>query len=265
MTHQRTRYLGYTCSYTPLPLLHAAGFTPYRVLPMTEAPDQAGSVLHENLCPEVKRALDRALADDLPQLQGMVIINSCDAMRRLFDAWRAARPDDPCHLVDLPVSDDERAIAYLAAELEHLRSSLQAWSGETVSDNDIVSSAATYSRLADSMSRLERQTVDGSVQGGWQALQQQRIRAVTQPPEQTLAELDQLPVAVDGAPPRGVPLLLTGNVLPDPEAFALLASCGARLVADDLCTGSRQLQPMPLRPEPANESVLRQLARQQVR
>ncbi|MBW2264545.1 MAG: hypothetical protein JRG91_21475 [Deltaproteobacteria bacterium] len=34
--------VGYACAYTPLPLINAAGFTPYRVLPVGDAEDQAG-------------------------------------------------------------------------------------------------------------------------------------------------------------------------------------------------------------------------------
>ena len=48
--------IGFACAYTPLPLIAAAGFTPYRVLPLTEAPDRAGRLLHDNICPHVKRS-----------------------------------------------------------------------------------------------------------------------------------------------------------------------------------------------------------------
>ena len=74
MTPKIAKRVGFTCAYTPLPLLHAAGLEPYRILPVGEAPDQAGALLHDNLCPHVKRILDRGLADDLPDLSAVVII-----------------------------------------------------------------------------------------------------------------------------------------------------------------------------------------------
>ena len=52
--------LGFTCAYTPLPILAAAGFAPYRILPVGDMPDRVSRVLHDNLCPHVKRVLDRA-------------------------------------------------------------------------------------------------------------------------------------------------------------------------------------------------------------
>ncbi len=60
-----TRNIGFTCAYTPIPLIEAAGFDPLRIFPESKAPDQAGHLLHDNLCPHVKKVLDRALASDL--------------------------------------------------------------------------------------------------------------------------------------------------------------------------------------------------------
>ncbi len=79
--------IGFSCAYTPLPVIAAAGFVPHRVLPLSASPDQAGRHLHDNICPHVKRLVDRAMDDDLPPMAGMVVVNSCDAMRRLADAW----------------------------------------------------------------------------------------------------------------------------------------------------------------------------------
>ena len=71
MTDDNKQFIGFTCAYTPLPLIDAAGFTPFRILPDTDAQDQAGSILHDNMCPHVKRVLDRAMEKDLPDLAGV--------------------------------------------------------------------------------------------------------------------------------------------------------------------------------------------------
>ena len=112
--------MGYACAYTPLALIDAAGYTPYRILPMSDCPDQAGQLLHDNLCPHVKRILDRAISKDLPDLHGVVLMNSCDAMRRLADAWKRVRPADNIILLDLPATADDSAVAYFAGELARL-------------------------------------------------------------------------------------------------------------------------------------------------
>lgn len=228
------RAVCFTCAYTPLPLIHAAGLTPYRLLPTAcdHVPDQAGAILHDNLCPHVKRVLDRGLAGELPgEPAGVVLVGSCDAMRRLADAWRAHRPDDPLVLLDLPSTADGAAAGLLADELEELARTLGRWSGTPIEPARLRESIALYAELSRRTVALGRVSRRG-------ALQRWLNRAVTSPPE---AVLEELRGASLPAPAGGVPLHLFGNVLSDPEALELLEECGARIVDDDLCTGSRQL------------------------
>jgi benzoyl-CoA reductase/2-hydroxyglutaryl-CoA dehydratase subunit BcrC/BadD/HgdB len=59
--NRNTDMIGFVCAYTPLPLIHAAGFAPYRILPNVDCPDQAGRLMHDNLCPHIKRVLSGAI------------------------------------------------------------------------------------------------------------------------------------------------------------------------------------------------------------
>ncbi len=259
MSETKRQKIGFACAYTPLPLIHAAGFEPHRILPVGDAPDQAGSLLHDNLCPHVKRLLDRALAPDLPELAGLVLVNSCDAMRRLADAWPAARPSERVVLMDLPVADDERSVAFLASELERLREVLEGWAGRPVEGRALTDSVALFNELARGLSILAgkmRARKDGAV-----TLQLETVLSVTTSLDESLERLKRYedltkPEKVAG----GVPVYLFGNVLPDPEALELFSACGCRVVDDDLCTGSRQLVPMAVDdPNRACEQMARAL------
>jgi benzoyl-CoA reductase/2-hydroxyglutaryl-CoA dehydratase subunit BcrC/BadD/HgdB len=258
--------VGYTCCYTPLALITAAGFTPYRVLPLSSAPDQAGSLLHDNLCPQVKRILDRGLAGDLPELQGMVIMTSCDAMCRLADAWQRVCPDMRLLVVDLPPDTSERSVSYFAGALEHLLDELAGWADRAITAQDILAGNESCNRLAEGLARLAGHAAAGGLGGGWQTLQEIRNRSVTRPWQETADEIDHLLAETRGAAGPGgkVPLLIYGNVLPDPEAFALLAECGVEPVADDLCTGARQLLPVSLQAKASSSvrDLMEQLAGQ---
>ena len=250
------RRVGFTCAYTPLALIDAAGLVPHRLLPLTEAPDQAGALLHDNLCPHVKRILDRALAQDLPLLSGVVFVNSCDAMRRLADAWAVVRPEVPLAVMDLPISDDARAVGYLAHQLEQLRGVLGEWAGAPVVDAAIHTSAGRYTALAD------RLAVAGALPGGRRRHQELLNRSVTTAAAALVEELSSLSeteTEPNHTTNDNIPLYLFGNVLPDPEAFDLFEGCGARVAGDDLCTGSRQIVAAELDPA---APPLPQLARQ---
>ena len=248
MKPQQQRRVGFTCAYTPLPLIHAAGFVPFRILPLGDAPDQAGSLLHDNMCPHVKRVLDRALVADLPELSGVVFMNSCDAMRRLADAWLAARPSDRVALVDLPATADDRSVSYLAGELSRLADLLSDWAGRPITAESVAESARRFRDLSGVLVRLGERAARGTLPGGRRALQEALNRSVTMPIDDSLAELCRLerePASIKRHGPL-VPLYLFGNVLPDPDAFDLFEGCGALVATDDLCTGSRQIVPLEI-------------------
>jgi benzoyl-CoA reductase/2-hydroxyglutaryl-CoA dehydratase subunit BcrC/BadD/HgdB len=240
-----SRLVGFTCSYTPLPLIHAAGLTPYRLLPVGDWPEQAGGLLHVNMCPHVKRVVDRALAGELPPLAGLIVMNSCDTMRRLSDAWAQVHPADLVAVVDLPAQLSGAARPHLVRELHRLSDLLAEWSGNPVDEAAIHRSIDQYNELAQALTERRDRVATGTYRGGRPALQQLYNAAVTEPVEQTLAELARSDAQPSAAPDPNadgrVPVYLFGNVMPDPAMLELLESTGCRVVGDDLCTGSRQL------------------------
>ncbi|MCP4346091.1 MAG: 2-hydroxyacyl-CoA dehydratase [Desulfobacterales bacterium] len=237
----KTELIGFTCAYTPLAVIDAAGYAPFRVLPVGESPDQAGSLLHDNLCPHVKRILDRAFAGDLPDMAGMVFINSCDAMRRLADAWQKVRPDDPVIPLDLPATPDEYSVSYFAGEIKALADTLSGISGHPVDQEQIRKSITRYNELSAMLANLKNRVNSGVLTGGSPRMQEFYNRASTEPADQLIAELSQLADESEPVERAGdsVPVFLFGNVLPDTEAFSLFESCGAHIADDDFCTGSR--------------------------
>ena len=244
----RTEKIGYACAYTPLVLIAAAGYTPYRILPISECPDKAGQMLHDNLCPHVKRILDRAISKDLPNITGVVFINSCDAMRRLADAWGRVRLKDKIISLDLPATVDDATVAYFAWELARLTESLSEWSGRNIVDNDIKASIEQYNQLPLLFNRLRERLRQGKLAGGSTRMQTLYNAAMMEPFEKSTRNLKQALAEPESNDPEndGVPVFLFGNVLADPEALSLLKSCGACIIEDDLCTGSRLFTPIEL-------------------
>ncbi|MCP4606591.1 MAG: 2-hydroxyacyl-CoA dehydratase [Proteobacteria bacterium] len=255
----KNKKIGFACAYTPLALIHAAGFEPYRILPMGDSPDQAGLYLHDNLCPHVKRLVDRALVDDLPDLAGLVMVSSCDAMRKLVDAWRSVRPDDPIVMIDLPPNNDQQFQSFFCGELTQLRDLLSDWSGRPVTGQQVVDSTLQYNELVDKLEQL-RTKLESNPRGP-AIVQREYNYSVTTSLKESVARLDELlseeqPVESN----TGVPVYLFGNVMPDPKAMELFASAGCRIVSDDLCTGSRQLTSLAVDdPDRALEQLARSL------
>ncbi|MFH1976353.1 MAG: 2-hydroxyacyl-CoA dehydratase family protein [Pseudomonadota bacterium] len=239
-------YIGFACAYTPLPIIYAAGYTPYRILPTGDSPDQAGHILHDNLCPHIKRILDRAMGNDLPDLAGMVFMNSCDAMRRLADAWHHVRPDDNMILLDLPVSADELSVAFFSGEILRFIDTISKWSGKKTAIAEIEYGILLYNQISDFMNELTEKIYKGKVNVRSAVLQKLFNRSVTGSPitfiedaRRILSENTQYKTDNEG-----IPVFLFGHLLPDPETFMLFDSCGAKITGDDLCTSSRFFNPV---------------------
>jgi benzoyl-CoA reductase/2-hydroxyglutaryl-CoA dehydratase subunit BcrC/BadD/HgdB len=81
-------------------------------------------------------------------------------------------------------------------------------------------------------------------------LQTAYLKASCADPETTISELETLLSRKnDGPADDGVPVYLFGNVLPETDAFDLFADCGARIVGEDLCTGSRLFAKITVDPD----------------
>lgn len=240
--------IGFTCAYTPLPIIDAAVFTPFRLLPMGNWPDQAGRILHDNMCPHVKRVLDRAMTGDLPpDLAGVVFVNSCDAMRRTADAWEKLRPSDRVARIDLPVMADPSSVSYFAVQLRNFASVLSEWGGSPVTAEAINSGIDKFNALAALLREVELSARGKRLSGGRPRMQALYNRASTEDAETMIGILREV---IGETPPaqqalsNAVPVFLFGNMLPDPAAYGMFESCGVHIAADDFCTGSRLFAPV---------------------
>jgi len=241
MKSSESKLIGFACAYTPLALIDACGFVPYRLLPLGDSPEKGGMLLHDNICPHVKRILDRALSDDIPELFGIVFMNSCDAMRRLADAWLMTRPSDRVVVVDLPANRSKSSINYFGKELARLANVLAGWGGCELTDEKIGGSIGRYRELSFAIDILSRRAHDGTLKGGMETMQKIYNQSVTLPIDEVLASINQK-LAEPETPAEqgaGVPVYLMGNVLVDPMALAIFEKCGAQIIAGDICTGSR--------------------------
>ncbi|MBT3220454.1 MAG: 2-hydroxyacyl-CoA dehydratase, partial [Proteobacteria bacterium] len=121
-----------------------------------------------------------------------------------------------------------------------------------VTDGLLRQAVSQYSTLAQQLAELAR------VHGHSQEMQELYNYSVTHAATETLDEIERFK-ATTKSPAPGVPVLLFGNVLPDPEAFQLFEDCGLFVVADELCTGAKQLVPVEIGDEEIHLSIARAL------
>src|SRR3989338_4602778 len=86
-TQKKTKYIGWISTYIPEEIIIAAGFQSYRIMETTSPIGLANTYLMGNICSFIQSCLESALKGEYDFLEGMVLSNDTDAMKRLYDAW----------------------------------------------------------------------------------------------------------------------------------------------------------------------------------
>jgi bzd-type benzoyl-CoA reductase N subunit len=233
--------IGWLCCYTPLEIILASGIIPYRIIPEPTS-DMADSYLHSNFCPYVRSSLGRAIRGDLDFIEGLVLVNSCDGLRRLYDAWRLYAKTPRLYLVDLPRVATGSAIGHFRETLARLRDQLEEGFGVSVSEGAIEEAISLSNRgrrlLRDlyDLRKSHKLPISGSqvmdlVKGD-----------MLLPKEEYLGLLEKLVGEIKEAvvPRTDLPrVMITGSFLEDSGIAGLVEEAGGEVVCDDLCTGSR--------------------------
>ena len=88
MTQNQSAVIGYACAYTPLALIDAAGFAPYRILPLGDWPDHVVRYrdLQNGVCLEQPHCRIAPLAQPAPLLAGDSEIRMGGVVRQFVES-----------------------------------------------------------------------------------------------------------------------------------------------------------------------------------
>ena len=236
--------MGWLCSYTPLELIYAAGFLPYRIDGHSKPVRNADSYIHPNFCQVVKSTIDVAIDGGYNSLEGVIFVNSCDAMRRLHDVWKRYVPTKFIYILDVPMGHSTLGPKYLRAEFEKLKHALEKNTSNTITDKLLeeavdlfVESRSLFNRLnalrlknPPIISGKETIEISSNFFKSNPTLWNQNIKSRLE------NDLKDSSGDINDAHPR---IILSGSPIHDAEFISFIEECGLNVVYEDLCTGSK--------------------------
>jgi benzoyl-CoA reductase/2-hydroxyglutaryl-CoA dehydratase subunit BcrC/BadD/HgdB len=237
------RVVGFFCSMVPEELFMAAGLLPFRMRATgsrgTELADPYFTRLN---CTFPRNCMNQALEGEFGFLDGLVGINSCDHIRRLYDNWERQVPLPFLHFLVLPRQTGPEQIAWYADEIRNLKKSLEQHLEVEIGDRELRSAIA----LANQTRRLQRRLYqlrkrDRPPITGSQALVVM-IAGTAMPKDEynaLLAELLEELEARDGVGGHRARMMITGGILDDPSWVAAIEEMGGLVVSDGTCFGTR--------------------------
>lgn len=238
--------IGYLCTYAPVEIIHAAGALPYRIFGTGSKSDSADRHLQAYACSLVRSALGEALDGDLNFLDGAVFPHTCDSIQRLSDIWRLNAGMTYHFDVVLPVKlNTPSARNYMLDVLTRFRKEISASLGIEITDEKLSMSIKLYNRLRQMLTRLYeiRKKSPMLLSGAdiFAALRASMTIDPTEFSEMLESFLNHLKKEESDAPASqpAAEILLTGGVCDHPDIYSIIENSDARVVWDDLCSGSR--------------------------
>ena len=242
---QKQKVLGWFCTYTPIEIIHAAGFLPVRIYGGTIRVELAGSLVPNFVCPYMRTSLERALRGEYKYLSGVIQGYTCDAPCGMMSIWQENAGPGLLHTVPLPYNSDENARTFYRHTLNELIDKLAEVGGK-VTPASLGRSLDLYAGIRNKLLSLYELRLQGisvrSARDFYTVLEAGNCM----PPEDYLALLANLTVAVENQvaiKEDGIPVLVSGSIVEQLWIFDLLEAAGGRVVADDLCNGYRFCQP----------------------
>jgi len=235
--------VGFFCSYIPEELLHAAGIFPYRIKARgCTTTASADGFLSAFNCSFARSCLELALDGTYGFLDGLVSMNSCEHIRRLYDIWKRKVSASYFHFLSVPHKAGEEAVDWYRDELAHFKESLEKAFGVNITEEGLRDSIGVYNETRDLLRKVYefRQKENPMLTG--KETHEIVVAATSTPKEdynrllkRSLKEID----GREGISTHSPRLMVLGSVLDDPEYIGIIEDLGCLVVTDALCFGSR--------------------------
>jgi benzoyl-CoA reductase subunit C len=238
------KVIGYICAYVPLEIITALDMVPFRILGRSgEAATAADAHLHPVVCPFVRSCFDQALKGGFDFIDGWVSCHSCDTVCAVSQFWTYYVKPPFDHFLEIPHKTGNVSLEYFQHELDTFKKQLEAFAGYELEPGKL--------REAIDLQNVQRALVrelyalkktDPPMLSGAETLQI-AVALNSLPVAEGNALLREIMDELDirtGGPPKGRPrLMIWGSPLDDTALIDMIETCGANVVMDDTCIGSR--------------------------
>ena len=240
---QGGKIMGYFCAAMPVEMITAAGFLPFRVRATGSTGTELSDAYFGNInCTFPRHAFNMALKGEYDFLDGVVIFNSCDHIRRLYDHWIRQMKTPFVKILSLPRKDEPAQVEWFRSELAILRENMQEHFRVEITDAKLREAVALHNasrrRQRDlyELRKSERPPITGT------EMLAVTVAGTAMPPSrynQLLVELLQDVGKASGHSDYQARLMIIGGELDNPEYIRVIEGQGGLVVTDALCFGSR--------------------------
>jgi len=237
------KVVAYFCSYIPEELIHAAGLLPIRIRATGSTETEDGDTYLSNFnCTFARHVLDMIFKGGFDFADGIVGMNSCDHLRRLFDIIQEKEPRPFMQFLNVPHLRDESALGWYLDEITKFKGNLEQHFGVEITDEKLRESIRLFNdtrRLLHTIHETRKRPnppISGSEMLGI------TVSATAMPKEELNRMLREFIEDLDTRPgieDHRARMMLVAGLMDDPEFLKVIEKQGALIVTESLCFGTR--------------------------
>ena len=240
---QGKKIVGHRCTYVPEEMIEAAGMVPFPTFGTAEAIKLADSYFQSCVCEFIRNIFDQALEGKSSFLDALVVANTCDTVRKLYDHWNTYIENSPCYIINNPqMLCNPTNHDFYMKELERFKDWLEKTSGNKITDDALREKIGVYNENRALLRELySLRKSDPPLLSGAESLEISMANTMLPKGEANKLlrqAIDEIKArgSAGGSGPR---IMVTGSIVDNPDLIRMVEECGAVVVADDLCTTAK--------------------------
>ncbi len=244
------KIVGYTCSFMPVEPFYAAGILPVRLRGITAGSMEiSDSYFGPFVCSFPKALLQLAGTGHYHFLDGAVISNGCDTLRRLDDCWRKMGEDIKgsvppwFHYFDVPHKPDGHAFDWYKNQVKKLITAIEEQFDVEVTDSklkDAIKNQNQVRRLLWELEKLRREDpVRISGTEAYAAIIAGTVMPLVSYRESLAGLIEDVRTRKTDIGKNKKRLFIGGSVCDDFELVSLVEQSDAVVVGENVCFGVR--------------------------
>ncbi len=240
---QGGKVMGYFCSYGPEEVITAAGMVPIRMRAIGSTGTEMADTYMSNInCSFCRNCFNMGLTGEYDFVEGLVWLNNCDHVRRIYDNWKRKVKTPLTHMMSLPKMTADVQVEWFHDELVIFKEAIEKHLGITITDKKLWEAIKLHNETRRLLKQLyELRKKDNPPITGAEALAVV-VASTAMPREQfnqMLKELLEELSEAEGISDYRARLMVIGSILDDPAYIKIIEDVGGLVVTDSTCFGTR--------------------------
>jgi len=234
--------LGYVCCFVPLEMLTALDVVPIRMLGDSNEPQTEADKHVENImCSFIRSVFDIDLKGRFSFLDGLVVPHSCDSVCMTWGLWPYYNKRPFQYFLNVPHLVNEAGEELMAEALRQFKVRLEQYTGKTLTDDALRKEITLHNKQRALLRQLYEYRKENGPRITGSEVKNSLIAVMSLPVEEGNELLHEILAELDARPARrakGPRILVYGPAM-DNDFIELVEECGAEVVVDDACLGTR--------------------------